>query len=257
MHNSKSLPASVKAIEETEGAGIVEALVATYDVDSGGDRIVPGAFTKSLEEWRESGTLIPFIWSHQHSDLDAYIGDVLEAEETDEGLRVRAQLDMEDEKARKAFRLIKGGRIRNYSFAYEVLDEEPDEAGGGETALKELRIFEVGPTLIGMNQNTRTLAAKNHSDESPVVDTDSRPDVGEKAGRVLSAKNESDLREAATLIANVLKQLDSEPEKQTSDSGPVTDKEPNGATSKEPSRQAPVRRLAAELSLITLGGGDR
>jgi len=250
MPDVKTLPARVKAANATDD-GIVEALVATYDVDSIGDRIVPGAFEKSLAEWTESGQAIPFIWSHLHDDLDAYLGEVLEARETDEGLWVKAQIDMDDEKARKAFRLIKGGRVRNYSFAYDVPagGSGPDEEGDGEVALTELRIFEVGPTLIGMNQNTRTLVAKGNG-------------AGEKAGRVLSAKNESDLRNAVDLITGVLKQLDDSnsssssdtSQAKTSDAGPATAKETPGSTAKEPSRATSVTTLAAEIDLLDMEG---
>jgi HK97 family phage prohead protease len=184
----KTMPVKVKA-DNDAGEGVVEALVATYDLDSGGDRIVPGAFAATLKEWEDSGQRIPFIWSHMHDDLDAYLGDVLEAKETDEGLWVKAQMDMEDERTRKAYRLIKGGRVANYSFAYEVRDSEEKD---GELHLKNLKVFEVGPTLIGMNQNTRTLVAKS---------------VRQKAGRVLSNANEQSLREAHDAIGRVLAQL--------------------------------------------------
>jgi hypothetical protein len=89
----KSAPAQIKAAGD--GDGIVEALVATYAVDSGGDRIVPGAFADTLDEWAASGKTMPFIWAHQHDDIDAYLGDVLEAKEVDDGLYVKAQVDME------------------------------------------------------------------------------------------------------------------------------------------------------------------
>jgi HK97 family phage prohead protease len=244
----KTLPARVKAANATDD-GVVEALVATYDVDSAGDRIVPGAFAKSLGEWADSGQQIPFIWSHQHDDLDAYLGEVVEAKETDEGLWVKAQIDMEDPKAAKAFRLIKGGRVRNYSFAYDVPDggAVPDDEGAGELALKELKLFEVGPTLIGMNQNTRTLVAKGNQGS------------GEKAGRVLSAKNEGDLKQAADLIKGVLAQLaensNTTSQAKTSDADPAKDKEPSGATSEEPNQATSVTTLAAEFDLIELEGG--
>lgn len=206
MPNTKTLPARVKAVDEADdsGSGIVEALVATYDVDSIGDRIVPGAFAKSLDEWTkraDDGERIPFIWSHMHDDLDAYLGDVIEARETDEGLWVRAQLDMDDPKAAKAFRLIKGGRVRNYSFAYEVVDAGPDEDGDGETALRELKLFEVGPTLIGMNQNTRTLVAKR-ADELLV------PFAQLKVGRTFSARNEKDLRDIRDGLSDLAERVD-------------------------------------------------
>jgi HK97 family phage prohead protease len=194
MLHAKTMQAQVKASED-DGDGVVEALVATYDLDSGGDRIVPGAFDASLKEWADSGQSIPFIWSHLHDDLDAYLGDVLEAKETDEGLWVKAQIDMDDERSRKAYRLIKGGRVRNYSFAYEVLDAEEKD---GENLLKALKVFEVGPTLIGMNQNTRTLAAKRYT---------ATPATEVKRGRVLSSANETSLREAHDAIGRVLAQL--------------------------------------------------
>ncbi|MFF1820387.1 HK97 family phage prohead protease [Kribbella sp. NPDC058245] len=245
MPELKTLPARAKAANATDD-GIVEALVATYDVDSSGDRILPGAFAKSLQEWADSGTTIPFIWSHLHDDLDAYLGEVMEAKETDDGLWVKAQIDMDDEKARKAFRLIKGGRVRQYSFAYDVPEggAKEDTDGPGETALSELRLYEVGPTLIGMNQNTRTLVAKSNDE------------TGAKAGRVLSAKNEGDLRQAADLIRGVLAQLaensDTTSQAKTSDAGPATAQEPSEATAKEPSRATSVTTLAAEFDLIEL-----
>lgn len=247
MPELKTLPARVKATNATDD-GVVEALIATYDVDSSGDRIVPGAFAKSLAEWTESGHAIPFIWSHLHDDLDAYLGEVLEAKETDEGLWVKAQIDMDDEKARKAFRLIKGGRVRNYSFAYDIPGggARPDDNGPGEQVLTELKIFEVGPTLIGMNQNTRTLVAKGNG-------------AGEKADPVMSVKNKTDLRTALDLIKNVLAQFDSNTTRQekTSDAGPATVKEPEGATTKEPSHATPVTTLAAEFDLIELERSTR
>jgi hypothetical protein len=40
-------------------------------------------------------------------NLDAHIGEVTRAKETDEGLYVKAQLDMQDPAAAKVFRLMK------------------------------------------------------------------------------------------------------------------------------------------------------
>jgi hypothetical protein len=160
----KSAPVTIKA---GDGDGIIEAMVATYDVDSGGDKIIPGAFAQTLDEWASSGQPIPFIWSHMHDDIDAYLGDVLEAREVaptkdDDpgGLYIKAQIDMDDPKSAKAYRLMKSGRVRNYSFAYEVRDAAPSESDDSITELRQLGLFEVGPTLIGMNRETRTLSVK-------------------------------------------------------------------------------------------------
>lgn len=223
----KTMPARVKAAETDDGGeGIVEALVATYDVDSIGDRIMPGAFAKSLDEWAASDQRIPFIWSHMHDDIDAYLGEVLEAKETDDGLWVQAQLDLEDAKTAKAYRLLKGGRVRNYSFAYEVIDSNEKD---GITELTELKLFEVGPTLIGMNQQTRTL----------VVKRDDARRIALKVGRVLSQTNEESLREAHEAIGRVLAQLDSQPEPDDEDDGAddESSKEGRSAQPEEPTKR--------------------
>jgi len=158
--------AQVKSANDETGE--VEALVATYDVDSVGDKIIPGAFEKTLKEWKESGDNIPWIWSHKHDDLDAYLGEITDIKETKDGLLVKAKHDMDHPASKRAFDLMKSGKIKNFSFAYEVkdgefVDETVDEDKGLKAqyfALKELKIFEAGPCLIGANQNTRLLGAK-------------------------------------------------------------------------------------------------
>lgn len=156
---TKTYKANVKAVNDAPD-GTFEALVSVFgNVDHAGDRVVKGAFAKSLERWGQSGDPIPVVFSHRWDDLDAHIGKVLTAEETDEGLLVTAQLDIEDDPAAaKVHRLLKDRRIREFSFAYDVLDEK---AANGANELLELDIIEVGPTLKGMNPETVLVAAKN------------------------------------------------------------------------------------------------
>lgn len=172
--STKARPAKVKAGEDQGLAlGEFEAIVAVFgNTDSMGDRVVPGAFEKSLAAWGERGKPIPVIFTHSHGDAFAYIGDVLQAEEREnEGLWIKGRLDVDPEAenptARQVYRLLKGGRIDNWSFAYDVEDEAPAEDGANE--LRQLQLYEVGPTLIGANQETRTLAVKTGTKE-PVSD---------------------------------------------------------------------------------------
>lgn len=237
----KSLRAAVKALDSEGQTGSFEALVSTYDVDSVGDKVAPGAFGKSLQEWTDSGDPIPVVWSHQHADAFAHIGVVEQAEERgDEGLWIKAALDLENPTAAQVYRLLKGNRIRQFSFAYDVRGSDGPDAAG-ITTLTDIKLYEVGPTLIGANQETRLLDVKH----------------GVKAGRVLSAKNESDLRSAVELISGVLAQLadgassDDPQAAKASDESPAKLDEPRAVKSDEPSSPSSVDALAAVISLRT------
>lgn len=166
----KSFPASVKLADDTADQGIFEALVSVFgNVDSYGDRVMPGAFTRTLDEWDAKGLPIPVYYSHRLDDPDMNLGHVLEAKETEDGLWVRAQLDLEAPKAVTTLRLMKGGRLSQFSFSYAIAPNGMKEAEDGAMELSDLDLYEVGPTPVGANPQTELL--------------------GVKSGRVLSAKN--------------------------------------------------------------------
>jgi HK97 family phage prohead protease len=127
----KSVPAKFKAAGDgptDDGLlpGQFRAVVSVFgNKDSYGDVIVPGAFSDTLAEWKASGDMIPVYWSHQMSDPLMNIGWVVDAQETKKGLEVLAQLDLEDDgspQAKYAYKLLKGRRVQQFSFAYDVLD---------------------------------------------------------------------------------------------------------------------------------------
>jgi len=160
----KTFPGHVKAADEAVSTdeGVFEAIVSVFgNVDSYGDVVMPGAFVDTLKEWKASGNPIPVLWSHMSHDPDYHIGEVIDAKETAEGLWVRARIDLDEAKSRKVFKLLKGRRVTQFSFAYDVVDgahAKRDEQDVYE--LRKLRLFEVGPTLIGANQETELLAVK-------------------------------------------------------------------------------------------------
>ena len=114
-------PASAAALDET---GVFEATVAVFgNVDKGGDRILPGAFAKSLDKWRQVGDPIPVIFNHEWSDAHAHIGtaDPRQTRETARGLLVKGRLDVEDNPtAAQVYRLMKRRSLKEFSFGYTV-----------------------------------------------------------------------------------------------------------------------------------------
>lgn len=241
---TKNMPVRVKAA--AGDAGEFEAVVAVFgNIDSYGDVIVKGAFAATLKDWADSGDPIPVVWSHDSSDPFSHIGHVIEASETDAGLQVKAQLDMDNPKAVQVFKLLKARRVTQFSFAYSVEDAGPVKVGGKDaTELRALKVYEVGPTLVGANQETELLSAKSL-------------DLEGKAGRVLSAKNTAvvtkaiDALENAKLALSALLDAATNDEGKTSTGHQVKDEELSAVKGDKPEELGKVKseEPAAEVSV--------
>ena len=231
------------------------------NVDSYGDVVMAGAFKETLAEWKESGNTIPLLWGHDFS-LHGDIGWVVDAVEDEKGLRVTAQLDLEDPDGAKAYRRIKGRRVNQMSFAYDVLEGSAESSDDGESfyALKKLKLHEVSVVMLGANQETEILAVKSADSARSLA-------AGLKAGRTLSAKNESRIREAVDSLNSVLTALDAvedgkstrpggnDQEKANASEPAKSDEEPRGAKSdEEPTPSASVERLGAQARIYALNG---
>lgn len=173
------------------------------NIDSYGDIVTKGAFAKDLQRWEKSGNPIPLLFGHNMTDPDYNIGSVIKAEEDNIGLKVTAQLDLENPKAKQVYRMLKGRRINQMSFAYDVVDGSTEKIDGQDVyEIRDMKLYEVSVVTVGANQETEVLAVK----QMPVVADRILTDV--KAGRVLSAKNENELRSAHEAIGRVLQVLD-------------------------------------------------
>jgi HK97 family phage prohead protease len=194
---NKTCDVAVKAVGKADGLedGQFIAIVSVFgNVDSYGDVVVKGAFSKTLAEWEESGSPIPVYYSHRMDDPDYNIGWVLEAKETDEGLWVKAQLDLEGGKAPQVHRLLKSRRVTQFSFAYDIRQRALGKRDGMDVQeLLDLKLYEVGPTPIGANEETELLEVKSLTQ---------RMAQAVKSGRTISSKN-------LTALKNVLEQIKS------------------------------------------------
>jgi hypothetical protein len=246
----KSFPARVKLDEapppeETDeidapadkaAPGTFEALVSVFgNKDSYGEIVMPGAFTRTLSEWEAKGDPIPVYWSHRLDDPDMNIGHVLEASETDEGLWVRAQLDLDNPKAVQTHKLMKERRVTQFSFSFNVRDAAKSEDGNA-TELTDIELYEVGPTPIGANPDTEL--------------------IGVKSGRVLSAKNVEIVKNArdamsaaSTALAELLKANTSSDEDKAA---PTQSRQDQRTLPGQDQRTAPLVDVALVLAQIEL-----
>jgi HK97 family phage prohead protease len=256
--NTKRFSASVKAAGPGDGLeeGQFTAYASTFngEPDSYGDVVAPGAFAKSIAEWEASGNVMPTLYGHDFADPFKNIGSVLEATEDDHGLLVKTQLDLDNPTAAQVYRLIKGRRLSQMSFAFDTLDEgQVDVNGQKANELRELKLYEVSVVPIGANQETEILAVKAAA--SSLLD-------GIKEGRTISSRTSSQIQESIAGISESLSALTAasarlkellpaEPDAQendqevTSTSEPV--KEASKSASQEPTRDVSVNGLAEAL----------
>lgn len=161
----KSFPVEVKAAGDS---GQFTALAAVFgNVDRGGDRILPGAFTKVLDQMREAGDPLPIVLSHKHEDPMAVIGkaDPTDVVETADGLQVTGNLDLSNPVAKQAHKLMKERLLKGWSFAYTVA-KDGQKVNDGVNDITEMKdLFEAGPTLIGMNPEAQLQAVKSLESE--------------------------------------------------------------------------------------------
>ena len=205
--------ATLSGLKAGPGDGLAEgqfaAYVSVFDVkDSYGDVVRPGAFTETLAAWAASDRELPILYGHNFSDPDMNIGHVVSAEEDDHGLKITGQIDTEGGKGPQVYRLLKGRRVSEMSFAYDIVEGGPakSEEFGDYYELSKLKLYEVSVVPMGANPETEILAVKHLADAV-------------KAGRAISAKNETSLRDARDLIDSVLSSIDGDGEDQGKASG--------------------------------------
>lgn len=175
-----------------EGNGIIEGYASTWirKADSWGDVVAKGAFTRTLKERWNGGKGIPFLWFHKMDDLKAFIGTAT-AEEDEKGLHFIAELDSTEE-AQKVRQLYKDGRLRKFSFAYDVIKSGQVTLDDGAKAneLQELDLYEISAVTVPAN------------DDAGVIDV--------KAGRRNSKADEDKIKQAIELLQDVLGLLNEE-----------------------------------------------
>lgn len=247
----KNLPVSFKAGPEDglkEGEFLVYPSTFTRTPDAYGDVVAKGAFAKGIASRKENGISLPGLYGHRMDDPDFFVAGALEEGEDDHGWWVKGGFDLDSPKGPQTYRLVKSGRVRELSFAYDTLSEGQVQLEDGTKAneLRELDVFEFSFVPIGANRDTSVVAVKSAVD---VVLADL------KSGRVLSSKNEATLRAVVDALGTTvadLKSVLSQLEAGSDDAKAVTpaptkDEEPLAAKSEESALEAARARLHLEL----------
>jgi HK97 family phage prohead protease len=241
-----------------DGEFIVYPSTFTKKPDSYGDIVAPGAFLDTLAEWKESGNVLPGLFGHRFDDPDYYVASAIDSGEDEHGWWVKGAFDMESPKGAHVYRLVKGRRLNQLSFAYDVEDSAPVELEDGTKAneLRKLKVYEFSFVPIGANQDTSVVAVKALTDGLT---------EGAKAGRVLERKHITSLRKAQEAIGAVIAAAEGTDDQEGKASGSVevkqdaSDEASDGKSSAsgEELKSCPsVERLAAQAKIYALNGAE-
>lgn len=201
------------------------------NVDSVGDKIIKGAFAKSLKDFGDGGAGIPCYWCHETSDPEMNLGSTLEATEDERGLFVKVQLDLDNPKAAYAYKLLKEQRVRQMSFAYQVTDGENKKDCFEITGCK---IFEVSIVPVGANQATsiESVKALQEEDAPEPSGDEATEDTGEEDGDTSDTDLAADLEkledQLAKIVDLVAEMIEKNQGKETPQEDKPTDEEPGG-----------------------------
>lgn len=239
-----------------EGEFIVYPSTFIKKKDSYGDVVAKGAFLDDIEAWKASGNTLPGLYGHRMDDPDYFVAGAHDMGEDDHGWWVKGEFDLESPKGPQVYRLVKGRRLNQLSFAYDVEDEGEVDLGDGEKAneLRKLKVYEFSFVPLGANPDTSVVAVKAATDGllSNI-----------KAGAEISAKNMKALQAVAeqidaagASIKDVLSSVNgggkaNDQEKASEQSPAKSDEEPGRAKSdEEPSSKSSVDDLlAADIQL--------
>jgi len=135
--------------------GTFEGYLSTFNnIDSYGDVIRPGAFKKTIAE---NGTF-PTLWQH---DTYEPIGRFAELREDDYGLWVKGELNMDTQRGREAYALLKQGALDGLSIGFSTLKDSWD---GDTRYIQEIRLWEGSLVTFPANDLARVTSVRSRQD---------------------------------------------------------------------------------------------
>lgn len=163
----------------------VKGYFSAFDnVDSDGDVIVKGAFTKSIQEHGVGSNSNRKVAHLLYHDVTRPIGTLTELKEDDYGLYFVSTLGTHTD-GEDALRMYKEGIIREHSIGFQYIPDKIDKSDDGIWTIKEVKLWEGSAVTFGANELTPNLTnAKSQGDLDKVKeDIDERFEVFIKALR--------------------------------------------------------------------------
>lgn len=137
------------------------------NIDAGGDLIAPGAFKKTLKEWKARGKLPKMLLQHGGfigpAEDGIPVGQYTKMEEDEKGLLVEGYLfALDTQKGKYIHAGLKSGELDGLSIGYQAIDVAYGKKPGEPSrTLKGINLREVSIVTFPMNDKSRVVAAKS------------------------------------------------------------------------------------------------
>lgn len=200
----KASTATTSLIEDEPEGTFLAKVSAFGNKDHQGDVTEFGAFSKSLKARYKSGGALPAVWSHQFHNPEMFLGKYFDWDESESGLVLKGRLNMAWPMARQVHELYKeqlvtefswSGRVEDYDRIEKgdpLFDEEKDWLNGAR--IKQVDLWEAGPTFRGANPQTELLSVKQITGLS----------FAAKEGRVLRGEYVDAIKNAIDVLTGVV-----------------------------------------------------
>ena len=159
FYNKKAV--SGAPVDMTDSDRVVTVYYSAFgNIDSDGDIIVPGAFTKTLKENGPQGK--NRIWHLFNHSTDKPVSKPFELVEDFFGLKARVKMP-NTTLGNDTYELYKAGHITEHSIGFQTIKSNPSKSMGSDGAnmITEIKLFEGSSVLWGANANTPTVGVKS------------------------------------------------------------------------------------------------
>ena len=199
-YKTSTIKLDVKTLTEDEDKYLFEGYASTFNnVDSGFDRILPGAFTKTIKNRNKSIKVM-----RDHYTL---IGVIESAIEDEKGLFVKGKIS-KTATGMDTYLLMKDGAITDMSIGYVVIESNYITEDKKEIReIKEVELYEISVTPWGMNSQAEITDVKSR-DADTIASLEKRIDTLEaniKEWKLNNNDNDDDNNDGDTLAAELLK----------------------------------------------------
>lgn len=153
------VPIEWKATDDDQ---ILEGYASTFgNVDLGGDVVVKGAFTKTIENIKTNG--IPLLADHVAATASV-LGTIFDAVEDAKGLKIKARFSKAPSAQDTRVKLLEG-HLNRMSIGYEVMDQAFDDKDGQRVRLlQEIKLWETSVVVFPMNPEAVISRVKSIAD---------------------------------------------------------------------------------------------